>query len=362
MAKRQAEDEAVNVTDIALDGSDCDQTPQSTEEHCFLDMNAQIDCLQVETQSEDGPPQSTEEPCSFDVNVEVDYRPVEIQEAEDGIIPTSNDSKQQSSSSDDEKLDLRRQYLTLDMRQYPREKIGALLVLWIVLFVITLLQGGRGIESIVGIQCDSPWYYVMIAIQFLWLFCFAAYFGHKLTKDQEARVAVDYPYLGSEDPAWDMRSVRLYGALCFLSGIVSALIGISGGMILGPMMLFMGVDPRVSSATNASMVVVNSSSVAFMAVTQGLIPWSYALFYFCVTFSGAVILKTRIDRYVKRTGRASLLVFILASIIAFATIGCFVSFFTGLSDKGWCFDDFEKFCTISNPEDCPVDRMLAAFL
>jgi uncharacterized membrane protein YfcA len=277
-------------------------------------------------------------------------------QVEDGNTPDSKKAAGQSTS--DEKLNLRRHYLEQDMRQYPMEKIGAFLLLWIVLFMLTLLLGGKGIESLIGIQCDSPWYYVTIAFQFLWLFGFAAYFGYKLTKDQEARIAVDYPYLGTEDPAWDMRSIRVYGFLCFLSGVVSALIGVAGGMILGPMMLILGIDPRVSSATNSTMIVVTSSSIAIMAVTSGLVPWSYALFYFCVTLSGGLILKSRIDAYVKKTGRASLLVFILACIIAIATIGCFVSFFTGLSAKGWCFDDFETFCSINDDETCPVDRML----
>ncbi|CAB9512660.1 Sulfite exporter TauE/SafE family protein [Seminavis robusta] len=260
----------------------------------------------------------------------------------------------------DDSLELRIQFLEEDMRQYPLEKIGALVLLWIGLFVLTLLQGGKGVESLLGIQCDSPWYYVMISIQFLWLFCFAAYFGRRLMKDQEARAAVAYPYLGEEDPVWDAPSIRYYGAFCFLSGVVAALIGIGGGMVLGPMMLVMGIDPRVSTATNSTMIVVTSSSIAIMFVTSGMVPWSYAVFYFCVTFAGAWLGKSQIDGYVKRTGKASMLIFILASIIAFATIGCFVIFITRLSAKGWCFDDFRPFCTTSEEdENCPVDRMLA---
>ena len=97
-----------------------------------------------------------------------------------------------------------------------------------------------------------------------------------------ARVEVHYPYLGEEDPVWDAPAIRFYGSFCFLSGVVAALIGtcwlfvndcscrtslpvfsyyqslvssssfskqtgIGGGMVLGPLMLIMGVDPRVSN-------------------------------------------------------------------------------------------------------------------
>lgn len=129
-------------------------------------------------------------------------------------------------------------------------------------------------------------------------------------------------------------------------------------MVLGPLMLVMGIDPRVSTATNSTMIVVTSSSIAVMFVTSGLVPWSYALFYFCVTFSGAWIGKSRIDRYVKKTGRASILIFILASIIAFATVGCLIILITRLVDAEWCFEDFKPFCDVNAEEDCPVSRLL----
>jgi len=275
--------------------------------------------------------------------------------AEEGI--TKED--QEISGEDANKKALRIKYLEADMRQYPKDKVGALVALWVGLFILTLFKGGKGVESLLGIDCDSPWYFVVIAFQFFWLFAFAAYFGWKLMADQKARIEVDYPYLGETDPVWDNASIRFYGAFCFMSGVVAALIGIGGGMVLGPMMLIMGIDPRVSTATNSTMIVITSSSIAVMFVTSGMVPWSYAVFYFFVTFAGAFLGKTRIDNYVKRTGRASILILILASIIAFATIGSVVILLMRLADKNWCFDEFQSFCDVNEEENCPTDRFLA---
>lgn len=126
--------------------------------------------------------------------------------------------------------------------------------------------------------------------------------------------------------------------------------------VLNPLMMIMGLHPKVSSATTATMVVVTSSSVAVIFVTSGLVPWSYAVFYFGVCFCGALVGKSRIDAYVKRTGRASILILILATIIALATIGCFVILLTRLAEKDWCFDGFNEFCSITHESDCPVDE------
>jgi Sulfite exporter TauE/SafE len=202
-------------------------------------------------------------------------------------------------------LEQRIAFLEEDMRQYPIEKIIALIFLWIGLFILTLMKGGKGVESIVGIYCESPIYYILIVCQFLWMFGFALYFGCKLHQKQLDRVAVKYPYLG-DDPTWDISSLKFYGGFTFVAGIVAGLIGVGGGMVLGPLMLVMGIHPRVSSATTATLIVLTSSSVAVMFVTSGMVPWDYAVFYFSVCFAGALVGKNQIDAYVKRTGRASM--------------------------------------------------------
>jgi uncharacterized membrane protein YfcA len=139
-------------------------------------------------------------------------------------------------------------------------------------------------------------------------------------------------------------------------------IGIGGGMILGPLMLVMGMHPRVSTATTATMIVLTSSSVAILFITSGLVPWEYAVCYFCVSFAGAYIGKTYIDGYVKKTGKASLLIFLLATIIAFATVGTSYIVFSQLADANWCFAGFNQFCKISHGDKevtcAPVDAQI----
>ena len=254
---------------------------------------------------------------------------------------------------------LRQQYLVEDMRQFPKEKIIGLVAIWIVIFVLTLLRGGKGVPSLIGITCESPWYIVLIALQFAWLLAAAIIYGLQLLKKQRERVQVRYPFQ-ADDPVWDFKALQFFGACTFAAGVLAGLIGIGGGMILGPLMLVMGIHPRVSSASTATMIVMTSSSVAVAFVTSGLVPWSYALFYFMVCFLGAVINKRQIDAYVKRTGRASVLIFILASIILFATIGCIYNLFAGLAAKDWCLDGFKQFCKVSSQDDnCPIDRALS---
>jgi uncharacterized membrane protein YfcA len=129
------------------------------------------------------------------------------------------------------------------------------------------------------------------------------------------------------------------------------------------MMLIMNVNPQVSTASTATMIVLTSSSIAIIFITAGLVPFSYAAFFFATCFCGALLGKGKIDAYVRRTGRSSVLIFILASIILFATLGCLFQMLKRLSEKEWCFDGLNEFCVVSKSnKDCPADRMLGTFL
>lgn len=145
---------------------------------------------------------------------------------------------------------------------------------------------------------------------------------------------------------WNFKKVQYYSFFTFLSGIVAGLVGIGGGMILGPLMLVMGVDPTVSTATNATMIVLTSSSVAVMFVMSGQVPWEYAVYFFLVCYFGAILGKLKIDAYVRRTGMASVLIGTLATIIGLATLGCLVIMLMNLAEVNWCLAGFNSFCSV----------------
>ena len=109
---------------------------------------------------------------------------------------------------------LRRQYLEEDMRQFPRDKINTLIVLRIGLFILTLFRVGKGVDSVLGITCESPWYAVLIVFQYLWCGTFAAVGGMKLL------------YL-----IWNPKALGMFGCGTFFACVIAGLIGSSGGMV-----------------------------------------------------------------------------------------------------------------------------------
>lgn len=279
-------------------------------------------------------------------------------DAVDDVEGNANTKEEKEEEDDPKQLEQRRKFLEEDSRQYPFEKISYLILLWIGLTIITFLKGGKGVDSVIGITCQDAGFYVLVAAQFLWTLGFAAVFGYKNVKGVNERVAVNYPF-NETDVMWDFKKLQFYSFFTFVAGIVAGLIGIGGGMVLGPLMIVMGVNPRVSTATTATMILLTSSSVAVMFVMSGLVPWQYAVYFFFVCLLGAYIGKTRIDAYVKKTGMGSILVGILATIIALATIGCIIILFLNLAKVDWCVDGFKAFCTVSSEEDACPTRLLS---
>lgn len=281
-------------------------------------------------------------------------------EVQEKAYVENDDMKELPCEEDDARdLEKRRQFLELDSRQYPKEKIACLILLWAGLTVITFLKGGKGVDSVIGITCEDAGFYILVAAQFLWTLGFAAVFGYKNVHATQERLAVNYPF-DEEDVLWDFKKLQFYSFFTFIAGIVAGLIGIGGGMVLGPLMMVMGINPRVSTATTATLILLTSSSVAVMFIMSGLVPWEYALYFFCICLCGAYIGKTRIDSYIKRTGMASILVGILATIIGLATIGCIIILLMNLSKVDWCLDGFKSFCTVTakDEDNCPVTQAI----
>lgn len=95
---------------------------------------------------------------------------------------------------DQQELETRRKYLEEDSIQFPKSKIIFLLLLWIGLSVIYLLKGDKGAPSLIGLTCEKPGYYVLVASQFIWTFGFAIVFAYRALRRTETRKAVNYPF------------------------------------------------------------------------------------------------------------------------------------------------------------------------
>jgi uncharacterized membrane protein YfcA len=77
--------------------------------------------------------------------------------------------------------------------------------------------------------------------------------------------------------------------------------GVGGGIVKGPLMLAMGVHPKVASASSACMILFTSFTATTSFVVFGLLIPDYAgicvVIGFCATFVGQVLLNYLMAKY-----------------------------------------------------------------
>ncbi|XP_074589073.1 sulfite exporter TauE/SafE family protein 3-like [Curcuma longa] len=111
-----------------------------------------------------------------------------------------------------------------------------------------------------------------------------------------------------------------YCSIGVLAGVVGGLLGLGGGFILGPVFLELGVPPQVSSATATFAMTFSSSMSVVEYYLLKRFPIPYALYFVAISLVAAIVGQHIVRRLIEILGRASLIIFILASTIFISAI------------------------------------------
>jgi len=203
-------------------------------------------------------------------------------------------------------------YLDEDAQLFPMWKIGAITLCFVLVVISNILK-------LMLAKCGSPLYWllmlfpVMITVAMMF-----AVRNYLLYKGQVRREA-NYQLLEG-DVDWDERSTLTYPLVCTAAGLFAGLFGIGGGVVKGPLMLEMGILPEVSAATAAYMILYTAASatVTYAAFRQVKLEFSMILFPCGLVFTA--IGQIMINSYIKKTNHASVVVFIIATIVGLSTL------------------------------------------
>jgi len=157
------------------------------------------------------------------------------------------------------------------------------------------------------------WYVTPVPILggFMW------YTAILLGKRHERKLAAGYEYLPA-DIRWDAASLKRFPVTALLAGVTAGLLGIGGGMVIGPLFLAIGMEPQVGTSSCSFMILWTAFSGVFIYGADGHL--GAELGCWCVAFGiiSGQLGQTFVGAVLKKTGRPSYVVFLLASIIALA--------------------------------------------
>ena len=132
-----------------------------------------------------------------------------------------------------------------------------------------------------------------------------------------------------------------------MAGFIAGIIGIGGGVVLGPILLDLGIHPIVGTVTTNFLVLITSSSTTFQFILFKMLNFEYG--FFCIIFSalGSYCGTYLVNNYVKNTGKQSIIVFILFLVVVISAIVLpLSSLFNIIEDykNGLNIFEFESLC------------------
>ena len=214
----------------------------------------------------------------------------------------------------------RQKTLIVERESTQNSRLLMVMGMLILIVVLSLIRGGKaGAASVVGIEtCSGGNWGVTIAL-FLVLIILAVVVGTTLKSQYDAKIACKYTFVEG-DIEWTGRNVYLYPALSAFAGMCGGLLGIGGGMIMGPLLLELKMLPECTQATSATTVMITSGAAMFQFLFLGMLIPDYGLAFTIVGFIATFFGQTALNYLVKKYNTTSFIVFSIALVMIIAVL------------------------------------------
>jgi len=229
-----------------------------------------------------------------------------------------------------------------DERKIPKTNVCAMTLLFFVVLVVNILKGGGTTSSSnnenddgdihattpphmmtsyspLGIKCNSPSFWILQISIILFILSVLLWAREYLLEKAHLKSMARYIYLES-DIIWTPETTLLYPSICGCAGFFAGMFGIGGGIVKGPLMIAMGIQPAVASATSACMIFFTSFTATTSFVVFGLLIPDYGLFCFGLGFVSTLVGQTIMSCLLRRYQRNSYIAFSIGLVVLLSAI------------------------------------------
>merc|ERR1719223_2230517 len=166
-----------------------------------------------------------------------------------------------------------------------------------------------------------------------WIILISIYVRSYLVYRFELKQRVGYQYVEG-DIQWDARSTVVYPCICCLAGFFAGMFGIGGGIVKGPLMLAMGVHPKVSSASSACMILFTSFTATTSFVVFGLLDMEYAAICLALGFVATLAGQIGLFYLMEKFQRNSYIAFSIGGIVLLSAFLMTIQSLLSMADSG----------------------------
>ncbi|KAM3196055.1 hypothetical protein ACQJBY_071966 [Aegilops geniculata] len=194
-----------------------------------------------------------------------------------------------------------------------------LFAVWLCFFVIHLFIGGEGAKGAFDMKPCGLAYWLITVAQIPVAVAFTACIVNQKGKSQTRESQV-VELATSAKSRLDALPVYVFPVAALLTGVMSGLFGIGGGLLLNPALLHIGVPPKTASATTMFMVLFCASMSMVQFIILGVDGIVGALVYALTCFVASIVGLVVIEGAIRKSGRVSLIVLMVAAILALSAV------------------------------------------
>lgn len=174
-----------------------------------------------------------------------------------------------------------------------------------------LISGSKTSASIVGIELCSWTYWLAFAVFHpVTLLCSYLVYRYLLAGSEAATYRTH----------WVPKEVALLLGAAFSSGLCGNMLLVGSGVIFGPVLLGLKVQPQVSSATSLFLVLFSTLAGAIQYWLAGVLNVAYSSFLDVVAVLAAVLGTTVVTWAVQKYHRTSIIILMLAGVVCVSLV------------------------------------------
>jgi len=210
-------------------------------------------------------------------------------------------------------------YMKRERSRFPLKK---LIIVWIILiaYILTaIFRPSDKSSSIVGVEKCSIMDWGLICIFSVFCIAMTAVSIFILQRENKKKKEINFPFMKT-DIVWNLKKLVLLSGKCSFGGLFAGLLGLGGGVIFNPLLLDAGHPPEVAAATGMYMVMYSSGAATVQYLITGDLNIEFSLWLGAFSIIGTITGMIWMKNYIKKTGRQSAILLMLAIMMLVSTI------------------------------------------
>ncbi|XP_062207098.1 sulfite exporter TauE/SafE family protein 5-like isoform X1 [Phragmites australis] len=203
---------------------------------------------------------------------------------------------------------------------FPWKDVALLVMAWLCFFALHVFIGDKHGKGVIRIKPCGVAYWLITLFQLPVAVAFTWYIIYTRRKKQVLHSQEDYGKENHVDAKRQALPPLAFPLAAFVTGALSGIFGIGGGLLLNPVLLQIGIPPQTAAATSSFMVLFCASMSMVQFILLGMKGIGEASVYAGICFVASVVGVVVIERAVRKSGRVSLIVFLVTAIMALSTV------------------------------------------